>query len=70
MNHVVWQGEKDVQVVPEGEEHVHLFDITCGCKPNYTLDQNNQVTVTMHKSFIGETHGIGILHTVMQKKDC
>ena len=69
----VWEGDKDIQVIPDGEENNHYFDVKCGCYPrNSTTLQG--VPMVIHNSFDGreifEVCNDSPFHRIRQTRDC
>lgn len=66
--------DKDIQLLPEGEEELHYAHVTCTCLPRLTKTIIDERIVYLHNSF-DRREIFDILyktpfHNVLQKKDC
>lgn len=51
MDYEVFEGKKDVQIIPNGEESFHYFDMMCRCCPKHEHDELHR-TIVIHNSFL------------------
>ena len=73
MQYTTFEGEVDIQVVPDGEEHFHIPGFECGCDP--TLESFEGIKLVYVHNSMGN---MGVfdhaywtpLHTVRQEIDC
>jgi len=65
----IWETEQNVQLIPDGEEVIHQFDIMCGCKPDYHM-HGELVVEVFHNTFLGEDFTEYVFNPIKQTKDC